>query len=162
MKKIFLLALFAIASSVASYAQNNVFIVDGKQVENFDGSQLVGKKILSFKIQDVAKGKLFSILTEDSLPDSLKGKACRVVSHTIEGIHLKKGDVAGTSPVKVKSVSVQTQKPLIILNGKEYNGSMSDINSATIKNISVYKSNSDAAKAYGEKGKNGVIVITTK
>ncbi|RKD13244.1 hypothetical protein BCY91_10520 [Pelobium manganitolerans] len=52
-------------------------------------------------------------------------------------------------------------KPLLILDGKEFKGEISDIKSDNIKSINVLKDES-ATKKYGDKGKNGVIEITTK
>lgn len=51
--------------------------------------------------------------------------------------------------------------PLYVVDGVPYNGSISDLNPADIESMSVLK---DAASAalYGNKGANGVILITTK
>lgn len=51
--------------------------------------------------------------------------------------------------------------PLYVVDGIPYNGSIADINPADIESMSVLK---DAASAalYGNKGANGVILITTK
>ena len=52
--------------------------------------------------------------------------------------------------------------PLIIVDGEELvDKSVDEINPKTIESISVLKDKS-AATLYGEKGKNGVILITTK
>jgi len=48
---------------------------------------------------------------------------------------------------------------LIIVDGKE--SSLNEINSDQIESVSVLK-NESAVKVYGEKGKNGVVIITTK
>ncbi|MBN1925740.1 MAG: carboxypeptidase-like regulatory domain-containing protein [Prolixibacteraceae bacterium] len=53
------------------------------------------------------------------------------------------------------------KEPLIVVDGKIYNGDISEIDPVTIKTISVLKEEIDT-KAYGAKGKNGVIEITTK
>ena len=54
-----------------------------------------------------------------------------------------------------------TNAPLYVVDGIPYNGSISDLNPADIESMSVLK---DAASAalYGNKGANGVILITTK
>ena len=39
---------------------------------------------------------------------------------------------------------------------------MGKIDPDKIANVTVLKAGSDAAKAYGDKGKNGVILVTTK
>lgn len=53
------------------------------------------------------------------------------------------------------------QSPLYVVDGIPYNGSIADLNPADIESMSVLK---DAASAalYGNKGANGVILITTK
>ena len=68
-------------------------------------------------------------------------------------IRVMKKDSAG--------VSVNAS-PLIIVDGEELvDKSVDEINPKTIESISVLKDKS-AATLYGEKGKNGVILITTK
>ena len=52
-------------------------------------------------------------------------------------------------------------KPLTIVNGKESTNGMSSINENDISSIQVLK-DASATKLYGEKGKDGVILITTK
>lgn len=54
-----------------------------------------------------------------------------------------------------------TNKPLYVVDGIPYNGSIADLNPADIESMSVLK---DAASAalYGNKGANGVVLITTK
>jgi len=51
-------------------------------------------------------------------------------------------------------------QPLFIIDGKEAK-SLKNVSAADIKSITVLK-NGSAEKQYGEKGKNGVVVITTK
>ena len=46
MKRFIVLTFIAIFAATMSYAQENIFIINGKKVENFDGSQLSGNKIL--------------------------------------------------------------------------------------------------------------------
>lgn len=54
-------------------------------------------------------------------------------------------------------------KPLMIVDGKELgsDAKLEDINPSTIKSVEVLKGDK-ATEAYGDKGKNGVILITTK
>ncbi|MBU3822438.1 TonB-dependent receptor plug domain-containing protein [Flavobacteriaceae bacterium XHP0103] len=51
--------------------------------------------------------------------------------------------------------------PLIMLNGSQYNGSLKNLNPRDIKAIDVLKDASGTA-AYGSRGANGVILISTK
>ena len=50
---------------------------------------------------------------------------------------------------------------LIVVDGNEWEGSMEGINPNTIASVVILKDQS-AVEQYGEKGKNGVIIITTK
>ena len=140
MKKFFVLTFIALFVTVVSYAQENVFIINGKKIENFDGSQLTGKKILSFNVIKNDKGDVYSIHTDEILPDSLRNRPLKVTS-------------------KVQYI---TPKALLVVDGKEYTGSINYIKSGDINSINVYKPGSDVANAYGEKGKNGVLKIFTK
>ncbi|WP_100616083.1 TonB-dependent receptor plug domain-containing protein [Confluentibacter citreus] len=56
---------------------------------------------------------------------------------------------------------MSSDAPLIILNGSPYNGSLKNLNPRDIKSIDVLK-DASATVAYGSRGSNGVILITTK
>ena len=80
------------------------------------------------------------------------------------GNNINKSEKAVKREVEVTKFDMLNlnSKPLIILDGKEYTGSINDIKSGDINSINVYKPGSDVANAYGEKGKNGVLKIFTK
>ena len=170
MKKFFVLTFIALFVAAASYAQENVFIINGEKIENFDGSQLTGKKILSFIVIKNEKGDIYNVHTDDILTDSLRNRPYKVSTefHYItkdtlaNGNNINKSEKAGKREVEVTKFDVLNSKPLIILDGKEYTGSINDIKSGDINSINVYKPGSDVANAYGEKGKNGVLKIFTK
>lgn len=172
MKKFFVLTFIALFVAAASYAQENVFIINGEKIENFDGSQLTGKKILSFNVIKDDKGDIYSIHTDEILPDSLRNRPYKVSTefHLItkdtlaNGNNINKSEKAVKREVEVTKFDMLNlnSKPLIILDGKEYTGSINDIKSGDINSINVYKPGSDVANAYGEKGKNGVLKIFTK
>ena len=172
MKKFFVLTFIALFATVVSYAQENVFIINGKKIENFDGSQLTGKKILSFNVIKNDKGDVYSIHTDEILPDSLRNRPYKVSTklHYItkdtlaNGNNINKSEKAVKREVEVTNFDMEmlNSKPLIVLDGKEYTGSLNYIKPGDINSINVYKSGSDVANAYGEKGKNGVLKIFTK
>ena len=170
MKKFFVLTFIVLFATVVSYAQENVFIINGKKIENFDGSQLTGKKILSFNVIKNDKGDVYSIHTDEILPDSLRNRPYKVSTKLLyitkdtlaNGNNINKSEKAVKREVEVTKFDVLNSKPLIILDGKEYTGSINDIKSGDINSINVYKPGSDVANAYGEKGKNGVLKIVTK
>ena len=76
---------------------------------------------------------------------------------------LKKGDTIETKSVTGESIWVRYigdgSSALVLIDGKE--GNMEDLKVEDIEYFTVVK-NEEALKAYGEKGKNGVILITTK
>lgn len=172
MKKFFVLTFIALFVVAASYAQENVFIINGEKIENFDGSQLTGKKILSFNVIKDDKGDIYSIHTDEILPDSLRNRPYKVSTEfhlitkdtLVNGNNINKSEKAVKREVEVTKFDMLNlnSKPLIILDGKEYTGSINDIKSGNINSINVYKPGSDVANAYGEKGKNGVLKIFTK
>lgn len=169
MKKFFVLTFIALFATAVSYAQENVFIINGEKIENFDGSQLTGKKILSFIVIKNDNGDIYNVHTDDILPDSLRNRPYKVTElHLItkdtlaNGNNINKSEKAVKREVEVTKFDMLNSKPLIILDGKEYTGSINDIKSGDINSINVYKPGSDVANAYGEKGKNGVLKIFTK
>ena len=170
MKKFFVFTFIALFATVVSYAQENVFIINGKKIENFDGSQLTGKKILSFIVIKNDKGDVYNIHTDEILPDSLRNRPYKVSTelHYItkdtlaNRNNLNKLEKAGKREVEVTNFDMLNSKPLIVVDGKKYSGSISYIKPGDINSINVYKPGSDVANAYGEKGKNGVLKIFTK
>ena len=140
MKKFFVITFIALFVAAASYAQENVFIINGEKIENFDGSQLTGKKILLFNVIKDGKGDIYSIHTDEILPDSLRNRPYKVST-------------------KLHYITKDT-----LANGNNLNnsGSINYIKPGDISSINVYKPGSDVANAYGEKGKNGVLKIFTK
>ena len=172
MKKFFVLTFIVLFATVVSYAQENVFIINGKKIENFDGSQLTGKKILSFNVIKNDKGDVYSIHTDEILPDSLRNRPYKVSTKLLyitkdtlaNGNNINKSEKAVKREVEVTNFDMDmlNSKPLIVLDGKEYTGSLNYIKPGDINSINVYKSGSDVANAYGEKGKNGVLKIFTK
>lgn len=170
MKKFFVFTFIALFATVVSYAQENVFIINGKKIENFDGSQLTGKKILSFNVIKNDKGDVYNIHTDEILPDSLRNRPYKVSTelHYItkdtlaNGNNINKSKKTGKMEVEVTNFDMLNSKPLIVLDGKEYTGSLNYIKPGDINSINVYKPGSDVSNAYGEKGKNGVLKIFTK
>lgn len=73
-----------------------------------------------------------------------------------------KGGKNGVILVTTKSkADFSSTEPLILLDGVKYSGEMDDIDPESIQAVDVLKDASSIAP-YGEEGKNGVILITTK
>lgn len=62
---------------------------------------------------------------------------------------------------KKEAVSTSSLKPLVIIDGKEYDSMPDDIDSDTIESITVLK-DEKAKELYGERVKDGVIIIKLK
>jgi hypothetical protein len=158
MKRIITLALSAMLICLSAEAQKNIYHIDGKPVENFDGSQLIGKTIKHYdlKVLPEVQTTIHNIFTTD---DWTKIEGARVITTT----RVLTEDEAKAQGIPFASGSVRDlmRNPLIILDGKEFTGSMNDISPDNIKSVDVYKPESDVAKSYGDKGRNGVVKIFT-
>lgn len=140
-----LLILGICASAMVANAQTaqkvtvNKYSIDGEPVYDFNGSQLNGKTIDRYRI--------------DTMPPFDENKV--IVIHQILTTDFKRPD--GPS-LKVR-VEPGGSMPLTIVDGVE-----SAVMPAPeeINSVEVLKPNSPEAARYGEKGKNGIVVITTK
>jgi len=88
----------------------------------------------------------------------------------VEGIHFeaksmemdKQGSLTLNSPTLIRTPDPLSEQPLWILDGKPIDkDQISQINANSIESVSVLKDKASTA-LYGEKGKNGVILIVTK
>jgi TonB-dependent SusC/RagA subfamily outer membrane receptor len=117
----------------------------------------IGKEEASVKLSELpmTKGKpIFITLLDDA------GKSKQDVD-TVKKLTVVVGD--GSNPLKMQfpnNILGEKASPLYIVDGQEVT-TMEHLNSEDIKNISVLKDKS-ATSIYGEKGENGVIIITTK
>ncbi|MCA1758763.1 MAG: TonB family protein, partial [Bacteroidales bacterium] len=133
-----------------------------------------GRAYVTFKI--TKEGKVTDARIARGLHPPMDKEAVRVVNSMPDWKPGKKDgkpvDVNYTVPVEFAlkdypvRVSRATQnlsvaEPLYILDGEKLQGKLDDINPDDIKSIDVLKGET-ATKFYGEKGKNGVIVIQTK
>ena len=57
MKRIILLSLCLIMGAFSLSAQETIYIIDNETVDNFDGSQLIGKSIKDYKISTRGSGR---------------------------------------------------------------------------------------------------------
>ena len=148
MRTILLTALCAITIGTQAKVANDTidkYIIDKQPIEHFDGSQLEGKRISKYMIAyKQGKGvveKHHVIYTGDEAEKTF----------TIEG------DANG--PIAISKML----GPLIIVDGKEItHEGLSMIKSEDIAHVEVIKDTDLAAKQWGSKGVNGVIIVTTK
>lgn len=71
----------------------------------------------------------------------------------------KPGEVHARANITIRG-NLTGEDPLFIIDGVEAKSSISHLNSNDIDNVTVLKG--ESATVYGEKGKNGVVIITTK
>ena len=148
MRTILLTALCAITIGTQAKVANDTidkYIIDKQPIEHFDGSQLEGKCISKYMIAyKQGKGVVerhHVIYTGDEAEKTF----------TIEG------DANG--PIAISKML----GPLIIVDGKEItHEGLSMIKSEDIAHVEVIKDTDLAAKQWGSKGVNGVIIVTTK
>ena len=146
MKSILLAALCAVSfSAQAEVVKRDTihkYTIDKQAVEHFDGSQLEGKRIVKYMI------------------------ACKENGNVVEKHHvIYTGDI-DAKVIKIEKGNDESQlvETLIIVDNKEVSKEdFARINSQSIDHIDVFKAGSEAAiECYGEKGRNGVILVTTK
>ncbi len=147
MRTILLTALCAITTGTQAKIANDTidkYIIDKQPVEHFDGSQLEGKCISKYMIAyKQGKGVVerhHVIYTGDEAE-----KTIRVIG-------------SGNGPI----VSI-AKEPLIFVDGTETSpADFAKIKPEEIAHIEVIKDTDLAAKQWGSKGLNGVIIVTTK
>ena len=150
-----------IRKDTTKLAGNPLFIVDGKEAEN---------------IQNIKSGDIESInVLKGESATKIYGEKGKngVVIITLKGSEKQSMIISAKemsekdlkqNPLKLGKSTVvpMSENVLYILDGKEISAKdMKEIKPTTIENITVLKDKS-AIELYGEKGKNGVILITTK
>ena len=115
----------------------NHYVIDNQSIDRFDGSQLIGKKIVTYQITTVAKGKnvvrIHDIITEEN-------------QKTFRG-----------------TMTYESLDPVYVLDGKQISkADLERLNPEAIKSMNVIKDGSreDVKKYPG--WENGVILIETK
>ena len=151
---IFCAALFMASSSAQTSKTTEKYIIDGREITNFDGSQLKDKVILDYKIEPGTECFVHRITTADSLKN-LKVK--------LDGwnIDIPKIFNEGENKGKYKLV-IKKDKLLYIVDGVEKKNGLEGIDLTNIASVTVFKPGSKEALSYGEAGKNGVVIIKTR
>ena len=75
-------------------------------------------------------------------------------------IKIRPADTSGNTSVRIRSTGDQSNEPLYVVDGK-VKSNIDDLDPETIESMDVLKGES-AAKYYGEKAKNGAVIIITK
>ncbi len=111
------------------------------------------------KMEAISNTKITEIFPQDTIKKA--ANAIKVKDTTIV-LHTKTVTDGNTKEVKVNLTTSPSNNRLIIINGKECDRDIyTAINSEYIKQKTIY-TGAKAVEQYGEKGKNGVIVVTLK
>lgn len=140
------LALNASAKPAATDTVD-MYVIDNEKIEKFDGSQLVGKTIVSYDVM-LAKGKADNEVIRTHAITTLSGRL-QSLKGQLSGLHIQDGT----------AVKGQDAEPLYIIDGSE--ADPHSLDPVNIVSIDVCKPGSEKALSYGEKGRNGVVVIAT-
>ncbi|MCE6988692.1 M56 family metallopeptidase [Dyadobacter sp. CY323] len=160
-------------------AKEPLMIVDGKtmnaaQVEKLDPNTIKSVNVLKDKLASTTYGEKAKYgvveiqtkggkLAANSKPASVENQGT-VVTAFRSDLGFTNAD-AGLAKVTIKGNANIGSLPLVILDGvtqeKRGEAAFKDINPNDIQAISVLK-NQSAVSAYGEEGRDGVVVITTK
>lgn len=142
------------------------YIIDGEQVTNFDGSQLVGKTISDYKVT-VAKSNTDSDVVKVHVirTDGLKTKEIKSTI-SVEGVRLEDNGTEFTIDGKKYSktdVTVVPSAAVYLIDGKKCDkDALVKIKPESIASLTVYKPGSKEAKKLSGKNNVTVIEVVTK
>lgn len=163
-----LVAVLAVATMSAQGTKKALYVIDGNVVENFDGSQLQGKTIVSYTIEPECN--IHTIITsafdtKGRKISNVKSVATSKVESVRKVEELKDAKICNVSS---ESVHIDSGKEAVfVMNGKIVTYSeIKDIPSSNIVSINVIKNKKDAdyikyAKAAKQEPKC-VVKVTTK
>lgn len=165
-KKILLLlvAVLCVATMDAQKMRKAIYVIDGKQVENFDGSQLVGKMIINYSID--AEHNLHSIITSD-LTGRKDVKNVKVLSTS----KVIMSDESVNTGVSTDVIRAEADEIVYVLNGKIVPYSeIQSLSSSKIDSMTAIRDKDNPtfqkiSEEYKKKSKTPikcVIMITTK
>ena len=145
------------SDSILKFNSAKSFVIRSIQSEEFDLNDLPSDSLLNaIDIQSIKKIKV---------PKNEDGKTGKI---SISEKNFKDPNKVAHIELPASSKRfnyneiIQEEKPLIVLDGEvTENSILKSLNPDTIESLSVLK-DKNATTVYGEKGKNGVIIITTK
>lgn len=166
-KKVLLLlvAVFTVATMGAQETRKAIYVIDGLQVENFDGSQLVGKTIINYSID--SEHNLHSIITSE-LTGREDVKSVKVLSTSKV---IKSGESVNTG-VTTDVIRAEAGEIVYMLDGKIVTYSeiqsmpSSKIDSLTVikdkENTTFQKISEEYMKTYKTAPKCAILITTKK
>ena len=106
-----------------------------------------------------------SVIGEQQIESRSVSSVAQILTGATSGIQTTAGSgQPGSSPsIVIRGIGTlnTSSDPLIVLDGIQYNGSLSSINPGDIASMTILKDASSTA-LYGSRAANGVIIITTK
>ena len=159
-----LVAVFTVATMGAQETKKTIYVIDGKQVENFDGSQLVGKTIINYYID--TEHNLHSIITSE-LTGREDVKSVKVLSTS----KVIKSDESVNTGISTDIIRAEADEIVYVLDDKIVPYSeIQSMSSSKIDSMKVIKDNNNPifqkiSEEYKKKSKTPikcVIIITTK
>ena len=154
--KRFLFLILVWLCALSLYAAQDVFVVNGTEVKDFTGQELVGKTVAKYRIETKADSVIHYIdLVE-------KEKIVVVDNRTKQELNLRGVMQGAKGAVQGSRGTGKLNKPMVIIDGKTATQEdLGKLSPSEISSISVLK-NEEAIKACGPEAKNGVIVVETK
>ncbi|MGM9813131.1 MAG: TonB-dependent receptor plug domain-containing protein [Muribaculaceae bacterium] len=147
--KRFLFLILVWLCALSLYAAQDVFVVNGTEVKDFTGQELVGKTVAKYRIETAA-GKVIHYI------DLAETEKIVVVDTRTKKELNSRGGVHGVSGTG------KLNKPMVVIDGKtSTQEALGKLSPSEISNITVLK-NESAVKKYGAEASNGVIVVVTK
>lgn len=152
--------------NIQTAPQDPIVIVDGKEssISAVESSKIKSISVYkgtaaTDKYGDDAQNGVIEITTKKSKPSDNPNDVVNTEPKLpSEQIIIGPATIDKDHNIKM-DISTLPSSPLVIINGKE--GTMDDVDASNVKSIMVLKDQS-AIDAYGEKGANGVIIVTTK
>ena len=155
-------------------------IIDIRMVEDIQALEEVVVTALSINRSKSSLGYSVSTVKGDDINTAKENNLINTLSGRVAGLQIAKSatGVDGSSRVILRGVAsiLGDNRPLVVVDGipvdaghsgggrwggKDNGDALSDINPDDVENISVLKG-AGAAAAYGSRGANGVILITTR
>ncbi|HKI88485.1 MAG TPA: hypothetical protein VKA38_05610, partial [Draconibacterium sp.] len=138
---------------------NTAYAVATNDQGEFSTNKNIENKTLIFKSPGYLPKEIY-VGTQKSLHVQLKTNDISTSGSKQSMLNRKKRLPGAVNGIKLKNHKDPEKKPLFIVNGVKKEG-IEDLPEEEIKSINVLKGD-QAIQMYGDKGKNGVIIITTK
>ena len=148
MRKIIILLCLALTATTLS-AQRTIYVIDNKTVENFDGSQLLGKTIKEYKISTTGKGRdAITVHSVSTVPSvySVSG----FVSPSEDSLEIWKSKKQFQKDYL--NGHLLSKRVVYVIDGAEQEDAeaFQSLRSSEIKSITVLKAGTSEALKYGD------------